>query len=323
MNRLSNINALLLQGLPVMSNLDDFSKEARLSKDTIYRLSKYSTEYYKTYEISKKSGGVRLIAQPSRMMKGIQGWILVQILNKLTPSINSTGFRKGYNLLKNAMPHLGAVEILNLDIKDFFNSTKSKKVFDLFRSIGYNILISHILTKICCYQGNLPQGGPCSPALANLTNSKLDRRIAKFCAQRSIIYTRYADDLTFSIPQLNYSKFLLKVITEIVEDEGYNINTKKTRIAGNSSQKKITGLILSDQKVGIGRQQYRLLRAKIHAYSKLKRRNQKKENHINGWLSFIHDVDLDRYNLLKKYCQKLSKKIDSKTIKHLSIINHS
>jgi len=323
MNRLSSINALLLQGLPVMSDLDDFAKEARLSKDTIYRLSKYSTEYYKIYEIPKKSGGVRLIAQPSRMMKGIQGWILVKILNKLTPSVNSTGFRKGYNLLRNAMPHVGAVEILNLDIKDFFHSTKAKKIFNLFRSIGYNILISHILTKICCYQGSLPQGGPCSPVLANLTNSKLDRRIAKFCGQRSIIYTRYADDLTFSIPQLNYSNFLIKVITEIVEDEGYRVNTKKTRIAGNSRQKKITGLILSDQKVGIGRQQYRLLRAKIHAYSKLKRRNQKKENHINGWLSFIQDVDLERYDMLKKYCQKLSKKIESKTIKHLTIIKHS
>ena len=218
MNRLSNINALLLQGLPVMSNLDDFAKEARLSKDTIYRLSKYSNKYYKTYEIRKKSGGNRLIAQPSRMMKGIQGWVLREILDKLTPSTNSTGFRKDYNLLKNAMPHIGAVEILNLDIKNFFNSTDQKKVFNLFKSIGYNILISHVLTKICCYEGSLPQGGPCSPSLANLTNSRLDRRIAKFCAQRSIIYTRYADDMTFSIPQLNSSKFLLKVVTEIIED---------------------------------------------------------------------------------------------------------
>jgi retron-type reverse transcriptase len=323
MHKLSNINALLLQGLPVMSSIDDIAKEARLSKDTIYRLSKYSSEYYKTYEIPKKSGGVRKIAQPSRMMKGMQGWILVNILNRLKPSINSTGFRKGLNLLDNVMPHIGAVEILNLDIKDFFNSTNSKKVFELYRSIGYNILISHILTKICTFEKSLPQGGPCSPTLANLTNSKLDRRIAKFCAQRSIIYTRYADDLTFSLPQLNYSKFLLKVITEIIEDEGYKVNSKKTRFAGISSQKKITGLILSDKKVGIGRKQYRLLRAKIYNYSKLKRRSEKKENHINGWLSYLHDVDLERYKLLKKYCENLSKRIESRTIKNLSIMNHS
>lgn len=313
----SNITSLLINDLPVINTIEDFSKEVRLSMDTIYRLSKYSSTHYRTYEIPKKSGGSRQIAQPSRMLKGIQGWILVSILNKLTPHNSSTAFRKGINLLDNAMPHIGAVEIVNLDIKEFFHNTTANKIFRLFRGIGYNDQISNVLTRLTCYKGRLPQGGPCSPALANLTNLRLDRRISKFCENNSIIYTRYADDMTFSIPVLNKSKFLIRVITEIIEDEGYLINDKKTRVNGLSSKKTVTGLVLAKDSVGIGRKRYRQIRAKIYNLGQLKNPQEKDFNHILGWLSFIHSVDTFRFLLLKKYMNQLNKRTKSVNITKL------
>lgn len=318
MTKSSNINSLILQGLPPMSNISDFAREARLSKDTIYRLSKYSNYYYKIYEVPKKNGGSRTIAQPSRMLKGLQGWVLVKILNNLSPSSNCTAFRKGMNLLNNGLPHLGAIELLTIDIKDFFTSVKSARVFKLFKSIGYNNEVSNVLTKICCFKGSLPQGGPCSPSLANLTNSRLDRRIAKYCSKHSIIYTRYADDLTFSLPQINFSKQLTKVITQIIKDEGYVINDKKTRINGQGSQKKITGLVLSENSIGIGRKKYKILRAKIFKYGESGTINEEVHMHINGWLSFIKDVDITRYKNLKKYISKLIKDKKYKNLKGLN-----
>ena len=45
----------------------------------------------------------------------------------------------------------------------------------------------------------LPQGSPASPALTNAACLRLDRRLSQFAEKNNWRYTRYADDLTFSI----------------------------------------------------------------------------------------------------------------------------
>uniref|UniRef100_UPI003FA42189 reverse transcriptase domain-containing protein n=1 Tax=Enterocloster clostridioformis TaxID=1531 RepID=UPI003FA42189 len=51
---------------------------------------------------------------------------------------------------------------------------------------------------MCVVDDELPQGAVTSLYLANLICRKLDLRIAGYCNKRNIVYTRYADDLTFS-----------------------------------------------------------------------------------------------------------------------------
>ena len=127
-------------GLPVIQSLDDFSVVTHISKYTIYQLSCHSDKYYKTYEIPKKTGGMRTICQPSKKLKGLQSWILVNILNKIQVSPSCKGFRKRSSTLDNALPHIGANTILNLDLKDFFSTVTAKQVYNVFKIIGYNNL---------------------------------------------------------------------------------------------------------------------------------------------------------------------------------------
>ncbi len=107
-------------GLPVIHNLIQFSDQSRISKSTLQRLIGYSNHYYKTYTLLKKSGGRRLIAQPSRELKSIQSWILRNILDRLSSSEASKGFEIGSSIADNAFPHIGANAILALDIDNFF-----------------------------------------------------------------------------------------------------------------------------------------------------------------------------------------------------------
>ena len=304
----TEIVKLNMLGLPVIQSTDDFSVATHISKYTIYQLSHHSYKYYKTYVIPKKSGGKRTICQPSKKLKGLQSWILVNILNKIQVSPSCKGFRKGSSTLDNAVPHIGANTILNLDLKDFFPTVTTKQIYNLFKTIGYNKLIATIFTNICTYKNMLPQGSPCSPMLANLTAWTLDLRIQGYVGKRGISYTRYADDLSFS--GLNPSKVvkIIPMIKNIIGEENFVVNHKKTRMASSARAKIVTGLIVNDDSVGIGKQKYKKLRAKIHHLTlPLEQTNEKLLYHVGGWLSYLNSVDKERLKKVKKYISELTK----------------
>src|SRR5690606_36886562 len=230
----TEIIKLNMLGLRVIQTLDDFSAITHISKYTIYQLSYHSDKHYKTDSIPKKSGGVRTICQLSRRLKGLQSWILVTILNNIQVSSACKRYRKGGSTIENAIPHIGANTVLNLDLKDVFPTVTDRRVFNIFKTTGYNNLISTVFTNICTYEGKLPQGSPCSPYLANLSAWTLDLRIQGYVGKRGISYTRYADDLSFS--GLNPSKVvkIIPMITTIIDDENFKVNHKKTRIASSA-----------------------------------------------------------------------------------------
>lgn len=293
--------------MPVMIDLHGMSKATRISVETL-RLMIYRADFrYRIYSVEKKGPEkkMRTIYQPSRELKALQGWVLRNILDKLSSSPFSMGFEKKQSILNNATPHMGANFILNIDLEDFFPSLTAEKVFGVFLSLGYNRLIASSLTKICCYKNILPQGAPSSPKLANLICSKLDYRIQGYAGSRGLIYTRYADDLTLSAQSMRKVLKAKDFLTSIIPTEGLTVNSKKTCISGPRSQKKVTGLVISQEKVGVGRLKYKEIRAKIHHI--FTGRSVEVE-HVKGWLSFISSVDAKSHKRLLTYIGRLERK---------------
>lgn len=301
-------------GLPAISCLDDFTLSTRLSFGKIQFLSFASDSLYKVYYLPKISGGTRQIAQPSRELKALQGWILRNILDKLLSSPYSTGFEIGSSILDNAKPHVGSSYILTIDLENFFPSIKANKVYGVFRSIGYNKEISTLFTNLCTYSGRLPQGAPTSPKLANLICSKLDSRIQGYVGPKGITYTRYADDMTFSAHTATKIQKTKQFINTIVYDENFIINKFKTKVCGTKRQKKVTGLVLSENSVGIGRVKLREIRAQLHHLY-----TEKKDDYssVNGILSYVYSVDKKAYIKLYKYIDKLEVKYSDFATKEL------
>lgn len=319
MSKSDNIRLNML-GLPLIQDIDDFSKLTHVSKYTIYQLSKHADKYYKVYSIPKKSGKPRIISQPSKKLKGLQSWILVNILDKLKVSGSCKGFEKGTSIASNAEPHKNANTLLTIDLKDFFYTIKRKQVYNIFSAIGYNNSISAILTSLCTFEGALPQGSPCSPRLANLCAWILDVRIQGYVGKRGINYTRYADDLSFS--GLNPSKVvsLIPMIKTIIEDEKFSINTKKTRVAGSARAKVVTGLVISNNSFGIGKHKYKKIRAKIHHLTRNEQQSDFKLLYeVNGWLSYLNSVDKKRLSQVKKYIKELSFKYPSTLVTNIKV----
>jgi RNA-directed DNA polymerase len=307
---------LQLLGLPTIDTLEDISSLTHLSKGLIYRLCQFADHFYKTYSIKKKSGGERIIAQPSSKMKALQVWILRNVLDRLHVSSAAKGFEKGCSIANNAQPHIGSNIVLCMDLEDFFPSIKANKVWSVFHAVGYNPRISASLANICCYKGHLPQGAPTSPKLANLVALRLDRRILGLVGKKGITYTRYADDLTFSA--LSASKLIASFpfIKHIITSEGFAVNYNKTRFAGPGRQHKITGLVVNDKNVGIGRLKLKRLRSEIIHFGKFPKGKApiKELQRINGWVSFVKGVDKARHKTIMDYILRLKKKHPSTSL---------
>ncbi len=307
-----NKQTLFFLGLPVMSDMEEFSYKINLTPRTLYHLSTKSSKFYKTIYTNKANGKIRTLHSPSKNMKAVQAWILRNILDKIPVHENATGFIQGKSILINAESHKENKFYLCMDITDFFTNISKKKVYSLFNSLGYSDQVSMILTSLCTYNNELPQGGVTSPALSNLVNVRLDKRISNYVGKRNIVYTRYADDITLSSNNPDELFKAKKMIEKILNDEGYHLNTKKTRLLRLGSSRKVTGLVISDDNnVGVGRRVKRLLRAKIHKLlttnmDEMERIEQ--EHHIQGWINFMNSVDKDGVKYIEKYYAKATLK---------------
>ena len=288
-----------------MRSLEDFAREIRLSKEKIRYLSTRAKHLYKTYNIPKKNGRFREISQPSRELKAVQSWILRNILDKLSSSIHSKGFEIGSSIVDNALPHIGSNYVLSLDLKDFFPNVMASKVYGVFSSIGYNKEMTVLLTNLCVFKGGLPQGAPSSPKLANLVCSKLDARIHGYAGPKGIAFTRYADDITLSALTAQKIHRAKQFIGTIIADEDLKINNSKTSLSGTRRQKKVTGLVLSQNSLGIGRARLRNIRVKIHH---LFIKKSTDFSHVCGLIAFTFGVDKKAYKKIYTYIAQLQLK---------------
>jgi RNA-directed DNA polymerase len=292
-----------IHGLPRIETFTDLAMHAGVSGRQLWRLANMGQRAYTTFRLAKKSGGVRWIDRPIPQLRVVQSWILRNILDNLRTTPSSFGFERGSKLRYHAEQHIGARAVLTLDIKNFFPSISIAQVTQVFRIAGYSSSAASILARLCTCRGALPQGAPSSPRLANLVSFRLDRRLAGFANRRGIVYTRYADDMSFSAPNADVLATSRPFISHIIRDSGFRLNSAKSRLIGPQGRKTVTGLVLAAETVGVGRLRLRELRARIHRAHIGRDRSDLAA--IQGWLDHVADADLIRYRILARYIERL------------------
>jgi RNA-directed DNA polymerase len=156
---------------------------------------------YRERFIAKRRGGQRRLLVPDQTLMAVQRRILRRLLRRLRAHPAAIGFEIGKSVVHNAAPHVGRRVVIKLDLVDFFPSTRADRVEAYFRRVGWNAPAAALLTRLCTFDGALPQGAPTSPRLSNLINFAFDARLDRFVRRRKGIHTRYADDLTISFPR--------------------------------------------------------------------------------------------------------------------------
>ncbi len=277
-------------GLPVMAAPETVAASMGISVNALRflsfsrRVSRIS--HYRRFTIPKKTGGRRTISAPMPRLKAAQHWVLHNILDKVPVHEAAHGFLERRSIVTNAVPHVGADIVINLDLKDFFPTVTYARVKGLFHKLGYSESVATVLALICTepdvaeveLDGNryyasrgprrLPQGSPASPAITNLLCRRLDRRLQGLARKHGYQYTRYADDLTFSARGTFTTRSsevgrLLRGVADIVEHEGFAVHPEKTRVMRRGRRLEVTGIVVND-KLSVDRKTLRKFRATLY-----------------------------------------------------------
>lgn len=250
---------------------------------------------YTAFHIPKRSGGQRTIHAPSPELKLVQRLVLRRVLGRLRAHAHAVGFERGHSIVTNAKCHVGQPVVAKLDIVDFFANTSAKRIEEYFRFIGWNREAAGLLTELCTHEGGLPQGAPTSPRLSNLVNHGLDAGLAKLAEQSGAMYTRYADDITFSFQRDDRvsNRMLLTLTRQILRDYGYRLHIgRKRRIMRRHQRQEVTGLVVN-QKVQLPRCTRRWLRAVKHRIE-TGADPTLTPGQVRGWLALEHMIATQR-----------------------------
>ena len=323
---LDYISNLLDHKVPVIFNFEHLALLLGRNKDYLASVINSPDNHYREFNIKKRSGGKRTITAPYPALLEMQYWIYKNILKHQLVHSSAHGFVAKKSILTNSKIHTGQKHLLKIDLKDFFPSIELNRIIYIFKELGYPNIIAFYLASICSYENALPQGAPTSPAISNLISKKLDKRLIQFSKKYDLKYTRYADDLTFSgnsIPAI-----LITYISKIVEDEGFKINNKKTRLYQCKSKRIVTGISVVDSEIKIPRSYKRNLKQEVHYITKfglnshVSKLKIRKSNYlysimgkINFWLSVEpkNEFALKAKNELSKYLKELPTTIAKKS----------
>ncbi|MBK8259733.1 MAG: RNA-directed DNA polymerase [Nannocystis sp.] len=267
--------------------------------------------HYHAFTIPKRSGGLRSIWAPNRRLKQIQRWIHREVVERLPVHGAAHGFLAGRSIKSNAAVHAGATTIVKVDLKDFFPTVTYARVRGVFRKAGYREQVATLLALLCTEAPRrvleidgkthylalgprcLPQGAPTSPGLTNTLCQRLDRRLVGLAKKYGWRYTRYADDLTFSLPATHQGPprlgALLGGVAMIAAGEGFVVHPDKTRVSRAGGRQQVTGLVVNgEQGPRVARETKRQIRAALHNLARGKPLQEGETlSRIAGFIAYI------------------------------------
>jgi len=307
--------------------------------------------YNKFYIVKSDGKSKRMILAPDDELKALQLKLLNNYLYvHFVPSVFATGFVVERSIVDNALAHVGAKIIVNVDIKDFFPSITERMInLPVFHERIVRILErmkaveiatsegkmlhqisddkrckltkderalwtkrSNLLAKMVTYPYSwgsaLPQGAPTSPALSNIICFEMDNVLSGVAKRNDAIYTRYADDLTFSSCINTRLNRIIPVIKSVIENYGFKANERKIHVNRNGGRMQVTGLVVND-KVSYGRGRWRIIRAILHN-AKMNICNDKllvpfDVNHFRGMAAYIHSFDEPKAAFMNQEIDKI------------------
>ncbi|AXF60441.1 RNA-directed DNA polymerase [Leclercia sp. W6] len=308
-----------------MNIIEIISKKTMLSSSNVITFIHTAPYRYKKYYLKKNSGGVREIAQPSRELKIMQKLILELLVPYLPVHENAFAYVEGKSIKRNALMHHKNEYFLKMDFSDFFNSIKPLDLRNTLTDNGFETIPVNLnlIDKLFFYKKtkksglSLSVGAPSSPLISNAVLYDFDIKVTELCERQDIIYTRYADDLTFSCNEkgklIGFQKEIVRILRKMKSPK-LKINDKKTIYASRAVSRRVTGIIINNNgDLSLGRHKKRMISSLIHRYT-LNQLNNDDILKLKGYISYAKHIDIN-------FVSSMNKKYGAETLN--SITKHN
>ena len=299
----------------------------------------YQGRMYHQFNIAKGSGKPRLISAPDRRLKILQRK-LAPLLDQLYQVRNPVhGFVPARSVKTNAAAHGRRRFVITLDLQDFFPTITENRIRGLLRSLEVDRRVAEIIGRLCCVNNHLPQGAPTSPVLSNMICYRLDTVLLQVAKSARAIYTRYADDITFSSHQPPSLLFdgalpvagrfppnaLAPAVKDAVVDNGFTIQPEKAHYADRNSRRIVTGVKINAG-LNVDRRYVRQIRAILHSIETLGLRDAQAKytdsggkgglaTHLRGKISYLGHLKGQTDPVVRSLAQRYNKNYSARPIK--------
>jgi hypothetical protein len=223
-------------------DLVDFASYLDVCVADLAGIVKRPFDCYKFETRPKKAGDKRELRVPNDGLKLIQQRILRRILQPLGFHAASH-CRPGRDVISNALQHVGHAHVVICDIKDAFPSVRPSVVSAALRRHDVASARAGLITRLCTFHRELPQGAPTSPALLDLVLRPVDDVLSALAERHGVIYTRYVDD--FCVSANKPVGFFLGHIAEAISSRDFHLARHKTHFSGRGRRATVTGIVLS------------------------------------------------------------------------------
>lgn len=243
-------------------------------------LSSKAPKKYRVYYIPKRTSGLRAIAQPTKELKNIQRFLASELESYCPVHPSAMAYRRGISIRDNAECHKNNPYLLKMDFQNFFNKIKPDIFFEKLSSLDvkYNEKDKRYLHNFLFWKPGkkrsithiLSVGAPSSPFVSNFVMFDFDFEISKWCSEYNVVYTRYADDITFSTARKNILFSVPKIVKNIlsIHAPGITINEAKTIFTSKAHNRHVTGVTITNEgKLSIGRKKKKYLFSLVFKYS--------------------------------------------------------
>lgn len=325
-----------------LSHLANLSRTLYLDLHTfVSRPTPVNGYPYKNFTIRKRKGGHRWISIPVPPLMAVQSWIAHNILSEIAPHSAAGAYYKDCSPKRHAENLCDADWILKIDISNFFDNITEFQVYKVFKAQNYPDLLAFEMARLCTkispfrkakrwkvkrkpydiaeyycrHVGSLPQGAPTSPALSNLVCFEMDKQIEKLALENGTTYSRYSDDLCFSLNNSNREGVFefKKKIVNILWENGFSENKKKARIIPPGARKMVTGLVVNGKKPTVPKEMRDEIKMHLYYCKKCSipdhcnRRGFRSvigfRNHLHGLIMYVNSINADQG---KKYLDSFS-----------------
>jgi len=253
-----------------------------LSVRRMQRLARASDGLYAEWDDVNAKGKCRHIENPSGELKRVQKRVGLLLGRIMLPDFLYCPV-KGRSYVGHAHRHLGSRVVRTLDVRAYFPSTPSRRVYWFFHEqMKCAPDVAGILAALSTFRGRLPTGSPLSPLLSYFAHRDMWHDVHAITRSANCRFSVYMDDMAISgevVPE-----HVMWAIKRRIHGCGLRYHKEKCYSGGFAE---VTGTILRDGELRLPKRQH----LKLH---ELRRR-----------LAFERDPDR-RESLKRRFSGRLS-----------------